>query len=263
MRIALTLARFQWHDAIRNRWVLSYTGFFLLCTEGLLRVDGGEARAVVSIGSVMLLVVPLVGLVFGTVFLYNSREYTELLLAQPVPRAQLYGGLLAGLSSALAAGFLAGVGLPFVWRGGVDPSLYAMLATLLAAGALLSLLFVAIAFAIATAIDDRLRGLGMAIGAWLLLALLYDGLVMLLVATFPGMPLEKPLLVLVLANPLDLVRIALLIQSDTAALMGYTGAVFTQFFGSASGLGVAILALAAWVAAPVVLGLRVFARKDF
>jgi Cu-processing system permease protein len=45
--------------------------------------------------------------------------------------------------------------------------------------------------------------------------------------------------------------------------MGYTGAVFERFFGSALGTGVTIGALAVWVAAPLLVGLRRFVAKDF
>jgi Cu-processing system permease protein len=52
-------------------------------------------------------------------------------------------------------------------------------------------------------------------------------------------------------------------QLDVAALMGYTGAVFQRFFGSGIGTAVVMTALATWVAAPVLLGLRAFNRRDF
>lgn len=259
----VTVARFQLRDAVRSRWIVAYNLFFLLSTEGLLRYGGGDASALLSIGSIVLLVVPLVALVFGTVFLYQSREYTELLLAQPVRRGQLYGGLFAGLSIALAGAFVLGVGTPFALRGGVEPALFGSLATVLAGGSLLTLVFAAFAFVVATVVDDRLRGLGTAIGVWLFFALLYDSLVLIFVAVLSGFPIETPLLVLTLANPVDLVRVALLLQSDTSALLGYTGAVFLRFFGGSLGLGIAAVALTLWLALPIMLGFRAFARKDF
>ena len=58
-------------------------------------------------------------------------------------------------------------------------------------------------------------------------------------------------------------RILLLLQLDTAALMGYTGAVFERFFGSAVGIAIAGSALVLWTLIPVGLGLRRFRTKDF
>jgi Cu-processing system permease protein len=58
----------------------------------LLRFGSGE-KALLSLVNVVLFVTPLVTLVFATVYQYNAREFIELLLAQPVKRRQLFGGL--------------------------------------------------------------------------------------------------------------------------------------------------------------------------
>ncbi len=55
----------------------------------------------------------------------------------------------------------------------------------------------------------------------------------------------------------------LLLRFDVAALLGYTGAVFQQFFGGTRGTTIAVGALLVWVAAPLALAARAFARKDF
>jgi Cu-processing system permease protein len=138
-----------------------------------------------------------------------------------------------------------------------------MLAAVIGAGAALTMIFTAIAFCIALWCEDRLRGLGAAVGVWMLGAVVYDGLVMAAVAAFSDYSLERPMLILTLANPIDLARVALLLQLDVSALMGYTGAVVQQFLGGATGTLVAAGALALWVAAPIALGVRAFVRKDF
>jgi Cu-processing system permease protein len=92
---------------------------------------------------------------------------------------------------------------------------------------------------------------------------LYDGLVLFVVAAFSDYPLETPMLVLTLLNPVDLARVLLLLTFDVAALMGYTGAVFERFFGSGLGVLAALAALLGWTALPFVAGLRGFSRKDF
>jgi Cu-processing system permease protein len=71
------------------------------------------------------------------------------------------------------------------------------------------------------------------------------------------------MLVLTLLNPVDLARTLLLLSFDLTALMGYTGAVFERFFGSALGIASAAGALLLWTAIPALLGLRSFTRKDF
>jgi Cu-processing system permease protein len=80
---------------------------------------------------------------------------------------------------------------------------------------------------------------------------------------FSGYPLERPLLGLIVLNPLDMARALVLLRLDVAALMGYTGAVFKQFFGTFYGLAVALGALTLWTAIPMLCGATTYARRDF
>jgi Cu-processing system permease protein len=80
---------------------------------------------------------------------------------------------------------------------------------------------------------------------------------------FADLPLERPALVAMVANPIDLARVLILLRLDAAALMGYTGAVFERFFGSTWGAVLASLALVMWTGVPLLLGARRFQRKDF
>ena len=111
------VARYELSNVARSRWLLAYALFFLVTTDALLRFGGDGSRALLSLVSVVLFVIPLVGLVFGTTYLYDAREFTELLLAQPVGRGRLFAGLFAGLALPLSAAFALGVGLPFAWHG--------------------------------------------------------------------------------------------------------------------------------------------------
>lgn len=260
---ALRVVQYELRNALRSRWLVGYALFFFLVTDALLRFGDGGAKALLSLMSVVLFVLPLVAIVFGTMYLYDAREFTELLLAQPVGRKSLFAGLYVGLAAPLSLALVVGVGLPFVLHGLADPSQRGTIGALLGAGVALTCVFTAVAFLIALRSDDKVKGLGVAVGLWLLFSLLYDGLVLLLAMIFADYPLERPLLGLMLANPVDLARVFLLLRLDVAALMGYTGAVFQQFFGSATGAAVAATALALWVAVPVALGVRAFERKDF
>lgn len=262
MNVTLKVLKYQARDAMRSRWLIAYGLFFALVAEGLLRFGGDPVKAQLSLINVVLLVVPLVTVVFGTVYLYNSREFIELLLGQPVERRQLYGGLYLGLTIPLAVVFVAAIGIPFAARG-LEPSRWSALAALTATGVVLTFVFAGIATLIAVRCEDRLRGLGAAIGSWLLLTVVYDGAVLFILSAFSSYPLERVTLGLMMTNPIDIARLALLVRFDGAALMGYTGAVFLKFFAGPEGVAIALAALAVWIALPVVLGARAFERKDF
>lgn len=256
------IIRYVLSDVLRSRWVLAFAVFFLLLTDALFRFAGSGAGVLLSLLNVVLVLLPLVGLVFGTMYLYGARSFIELLLAQPVARRRLYAGLYAGLALPLAAAFVVGVALPFGWHGAAAGAA-ATLALLLGAGVLLTFAFVALAFVVALRFEDRAHGLGAAVLLWLLSAVVYDGLVLVLASALADYPLERPLIALTLLNPVDLGRVLLLLQFDVAALMGYTGAVFERFFGTSLGLLVSLAALLAWTAAPFALGASLFRRKDF
>ena len=262
MSTTASIVRFELSDVVRSRWLIAYGAFFLLASDALLRFSDDGARAVLSLVSVVLLVIPLVSIVFGTMFFYNAREFTELLLAQPVRRSQLFAGLYLGLAIPLSAAFVAGVGVPYVYHGMLGTA-GAVLPAMLAVGVALTFVFVALAYVIAVRCEERVRGLGAAIAVWLAMAVLYDGLVLVLVTMLSDYPIERALVGLILANPVDLGRLVLLLQLDVSALMGYTGAVFKHLFGTTGGVAIVAAALAVWLGVPVLLGARLFRRKDF
>lgn len=264
MTLVRRIAWRQVRDISRSRWVLAYALFFLAATEGLLRFGGGDVRALLSIANVMLFITPLVTIVYGTVYLYNAREFIELLLAQPVNRRHLFAGLWLGLVASLCGAWLAGVGVPLLIRGMLfAPETRRTVLAILTVGVALAAGFSALATLIAVRVDDRLRGLGVALATWFGLALLYDGVVLLAVTLAGNRPIEPAMLALMALNPVDLARVLVLLQFDVAALLGYTGAVFTRVFAGAAGAALIAGALALWIAAPLAVAARAFNRKDF
>jgi Cu-processing system permease protein len=257
----MQIAKPQARNVLRSRWLLCYLLFFIAVAEGLLRFTGGDAKMILSLGNIVLFVVPLVAVIYGTIYLYNSREFIELLLAQPLRRGTLFAGLYVGLAAPLVLALTFGITLPFLLHGFAEGQRSALM-ILIGGGVALTAIFTGIAFCVALAFEDRLTGLGAGLAIWLALALLYDG-ALLLIISMSEAPLEKGLLAAALANPIDLVRIALILQFDVAALMGYTGAVFSRFFAPGTGAVVLITAITAWAAVPVAVGFLRFRRKDF
>jgi Cu-processing system permease protein len=256
------ILRCQLKEGWRSRPILGYSLLLFLLTDALFRFGGGGPRVVLSLINVVLLLVPLVGMVFGTMYFHQSRGFALFLLAQPVGRRPLLAALYLGLAIPLTLALLLGLGLPFLWHAAPEQALWAPLGTLLAVGVLLTLTATALALVVAVRVDDRSRGLAAALLLWIVGAVLFDGLLLLITVTFDRWPLERPLLILTLLDPLDLGRVLLLLQMDRAALLGYTGAIFARFFGSGIGVAVAGAALLAWTAGPIAAAFRIFARRD-
>lgn len=262
MSVVALVLRAGLRDLSRNRWIVAYTLGFLGVAEGLFWFGGTGPQVLLSLLNLVLLVLPLVALVFGTIHVYASREFVELLLAQPVPRRQLFAGLYLGLALPLAGAFVVGAGIPFALHAREGASLGGVVA-LLASGVGLSFAFAAIATWIALQTDDRLKGVGLALGTWLVATVVYDGVVLGAAAAFGDYPLERPLLALMLANPVDVARVLVLTQLDVSALMGYTGALFEHTFGTVLGTSIASVALVVWCIVPLGLAERRFRRRDF
>jgi Cu-processing system permease protein len=149
------------------------------------------------------------------------------------------------------------VGIPVLLYEFTDTGL-----TMLMVGLLLSVIFVAIAMLATVKIRDKAKGIGVAILLWLYFSLLFDGLVLFIVFQFADYPLEKPMIAISVFNPIDLSRILVLLKMDVSALMGYTGAVFKDFFGTVPGFAIAMITMMIWVLLPTWLSVRKFNRKD-
>jgi len=257
------ILRYEVHNLIRSRWVLLIALFFLLSTDAMFRFGADPSKAVISLMNIVLIVVPLISLSLGIIYFYQSREFVELLLAQPVKRTSIFIGKVTGLATTLSLAFVAGVGIPFLVHAANLAAHWQNLATLLFVGCMFILVFTSMAFWIATRNEDKIRGFGTAILMWLYLSVVYDGLILVAIHLFREYPLERSLIVLTTLNPIDLGRILILLQMDVSVLMGYTGAVFQDFFGSYAGLGLSAGMLLLWVVVPIAFGLRSFQRKDF
>jgi len=244
-------------DILRNRMLLAYTLLLFAVSMTLLLLEDSPTKGILALLNIVLIVVPLVSIIFSTIYYYNSAEFLELLVCQPLKRSRILSSLLTGLAVSLALSFLVGVGLPLLI---FDRQLTSLL--LVVVGACLSVIFSALAVLGSVWMRDKARGVGMAILAWFYFSLLYDGLVLFLLFQFSDYPLETPSVILGALNPVDLGRIILLLRLDSSAMMGYTGAVFKSFFGSGTGTVLSFGLLAAWMTAPAWLAVRRFNKKD-
>lgn len=213
--------------------------------------------------NVIIVLVPLIGTIFGVMYFYNSKEFTELLLAQPLKRSTIFLGQYLGVAGSLALSFTLGLGIPFVIYGLFESEAIWNFTLLLVTGAFLTLIFTALAFNIALNNENKIKGFGYAVLLWLFLAVIYDGLFLLSLVVFEEYPLDKFSLIATMFNPIDLSRILILLKLDISALLGYTGAVFKKFFGTNFGFLVSLSVLVLWTLIPIVLLAKKAQRKDF
>lgn len=189
--------------------------------------------------------------------MYNSSEFIELLVSQPIQRKTIWSSLFTGLVIAMNMAYLLGVGIPVLI---FVPDMTGLIIIL--TGMMISTIFISIAVLCSILTRDKARGIGFAIITWLFLTLIYDGLVLFLMFQFSDYPIEKPMVIVSALNPIDLARIMVLLQVDVSALMGYTGAIFKQIFGTSLGLIVSFGLMMLWIIIPFLISLKKFKNKD-
>jgi Cu-processing system permease protein len=133
---------------------------------------------------------------------------------------------------------------------------------MIALGAFISVIFSAIAFLCSILSRDKAKGIGLSILLWLFFSLLFDGIIMFLLFQLSDYPIEHWIALVTALNPIDLARITMLLQVDQSALLGYTGAVFKENFGSTMGIVLATTLLCVWLIAPFMISLIKFNKKD-
>ena len=236
---------------MRSRWSYVYFLFYLLLGVVLLFLNNDLSKAVITLMNVIIILVPLIGTIFGVMYYYDSREFTELLLAQPIKRSSIFLGQYFGVATSLTMSLVVGLGLPFVFYGLFNSSAIWDFSLLLITGAFLTFIFTALAFMIALSNENKIKGFGYAILLWLFMAVIYDGLFLMSILYFSDYPLDNFSLIATMFNPVDLSRVLILLKLDISALLGYTGAVFQKFFGTSFGVIVSSILLMLWVAVPI------------
>ena len=244
-------------DLLRNKTILVYTFILAVLAVSVLSMSGNSSKGLLSLLNITLLFVPIISILFATIYFFNSVEFIELLLAQPIKRKTMILAEYAGVAFALSIAYLVGVGLPVILLNYSVASL-----TLLVSGLFQTLIFTALALLVFVLFKDKTKGIGAAIITALFFTLLFDGLLLSFIYSFSDYPIDEPLLGFISLNPVDLARIFVLLQLDVAVMMGYSGALFKEFMGSVIGSIYTVACMTFWILIPMVISVRKFKKKD-
>ena len=154
----LKISRYVLYDIVRNKVMIAYTLFLFTVSMSLFQMEDNSSKAMMSLLNIVLIVVPLVSLVFSTIHWYNSYEFIELMLAQPISRKKVLFSEYLGISGSLTMAFLTGVGIPMAIYSFDNTGI-----SLIMIGCLLTLIFTSIAFLASVRSKDKARGIGIAV----------------------------------------------------------------------------------------------------
>jgi len=257
----------------RNRWVVSFAVLFAVLTLLIAyfgMVTSGYAgfqdftRTSASIINLGGFLIPLFALLLGVFSFLTHREYLEIMVTQPISRSQVLGGKYLGLVMTVVAASALGFGLPGVivalTIGAEGAGRYLVVVLY---SCLLAIVFAGISVLISLLAKRRQVALGIAIGVWILFEILY-GVLMLSTTLYlsPGV-LKTTLLLGLFGNPIDIARVLSLLQVGGPHLFGPAGATLIKLTGSAT-LATAwgVLGLLVWIAAPLLISMRIFKKQD-
>jgi len=255
--------KYSLFDLSRSKMIYFYTAFFLLAGFALLYLNNDLMTGITNLMNISLLICPLISILFGVMYFYNSRDFIELLLAQPVSRNKILLGKYYGLSITLSLSYFIGTSIPFVFYGIFISSFIFDFIILLLTTVILTYIFSGIAFIVILVNENKIKGIVYAIFIWLLTAFLYDGFFLLALFVFNEYPIESFSIFMTFLNPIDLARILVMLKLDAAAMLGYTGAVFSKFLGTSIGILLASISLLTWTIVPILLSIKIGRKKDF
>ncbi|WP_258928843.1 hypothetical protein [Flavobacterium davisii] len=166
-------------DIYKNKIVLIYTLILSILSWSSFFLEDNSSKGILTILNVILFTVPLVSILFATIYLYNSTEFIELLLSQPIKREKIWYHLYLGISFSLVIAFFIGAGIPLLIN-----SFDRVGMMMLVVGTLLTIIFVSLAFLSTILTRDKTKGIGLAIMIWLYFSVLFDGLVLFYYSNF-------------------------------------------------------------------------------
>jgi len=273
MNAILAVAKKEFYDGLRNRWVLSICIIFSVLAIGLAYFGAAAAgkvgftslsSTIVSLASLAVFIIPLIALMLAYDGIVGEDENGTLLLLMtyPLSRWQLLLGKMVGHGAVMAFSTVIGFGSSAVMMGLFSGTtswseLLAPYAVFVLSAILLGWIFIAIAYVISTSVSEKSKAAGIALIIWFVFVLVFDlGLLGLLVGT-QGDVNETLFPFLLLLNPTDifrLVNITYFAEQDLTGLMAI--AQQTQF-----SMLFLFAGLLVWLALPVTLALAIFNRR--
>lgn len=268
--VTLIMAK-EMREARQNRWFLLFAAIFagLALTLSLLGLAGlgtvgiaGFGRTAASLVHLVMLVVPLMGLLIGSLSVAGEREQGTLvtLLAQPVVPEEVLLGKFLGLAGALLTTILLGFGLTaLVIAHYSGPGQIGDYLLLVGCTFLFGLGYLSIGFFLSTIARKSATAVGVALFVWLVSMFLSD---LGLIGTALVLQLSpRSLLWLSLLNPPQAFKLLVINRMHgNLETLGPGGMYATDVFGGWMDASLAAI-LAGWVIVPLALSVVLFRNR--
>ncbi len=273
LKTIAAIARQELRISIRSRLTIVFAvlfatlalaiSYFGLVTAGVAGFQG-FTRTAASLLNLVLYIVPLAGLVTGSLALTGEQGALEMLFSQPVSRSEVLIGKAVGLSASFSLALVLGFGASGViiaTQTGDEAAgpFVGMVALALVLGSI----FVILGLAAGAVAGSRTRAFGAVLSLWFFFVILYDLGTLGMTLILREHAANQFLFLSLFGNPVDIVRVAALIALAGEHIFGAAGAALIKFLGGTSpALAILIFALAVWLFAPLALAATILRRRD-
>jgi len=253
-------------DSLNNKWFIIYTLSLTLLavllvylgySRGSLIGYRGYGKTAASLINLVLLFIPLISLVTGSISLSGERENRTLayLLTHPVSKSEVfigkYLGILISITFAIFLSF--GIaGLLIYIKGTNESSINYILTTLLSV--LLAASLLSVGFLISTMNSKVSKSISIGILIWFIFLIVGDlGIISAGTALNLGI---KEIFYLVIINPLEAYKIvSILTLTPRFEILGPAGIYALNSFGKVNLFILLILIQLVWVVVPMVISM--------
>ena len=268
------IAKKEFLDNYRNKWIIAITIIFLLLTLvisyfGTLGNEGW-ADLDVTIGGMMILVqwlIPIIALMLGYATIVGERENGSLalMLSYPVKRWEVITGKFLGLGLVLAAAIIIGFGaaglIIAINVSGVQWGDYILF---IGAAILLGLVYISLSMFFSSIFKRRATALGGSIFLWFLFAIIWGIILLGIIVANYGFDVianedwSAPTwyYVATMLNPIT--SFQLLVSLNVAAISADIPGTFPSFYNVVT----TTVTLLIWILLPLLAAFFLFSKKD-
>ncbi|WP_458725314.1 ABC transporter permease [Pseudomonas mandelii] len=274
MNAVWNMARKEFSDGLRNRWLLAISVLFAVLAIGIAWLGAAASgqlgftsvpATIASLASLATFLMPLIALLLAYDAIVGEDESGTLLLllTYPLGRGQILLGKFVGHGLILALATLIGFGCAMlaiaVLVDNVELSLLLWaFGRFMASSTLLGWGFLGLAYVLSSASAEKSTAAGLALGVWFFFVLVFDLALLALLVLSEGQFNPKVLPWLLLLNPADIYRLINLSGFEPRA--GNTG-VLTLGSDLPMPGSMLWLCLSLWVAVPLGSAWLLFRRR--
>ncbi|MCQ4322998.1 ABC transporter permease [Stutzerimonas stutzeri] len=267
------IARKEFSDGLRNRWLLAISLLFAVLAVGIAWLGAAASgqlgftsipATIASLASLATFLMPLIALLLAYDAIVGEDEggTLMLLLTYPLGRGQILLGKFVGHGLILALAVLIGFGgamlaiAVLVEDIEIGLLLWAF-GRFMVSSTLLGWVFLAMAYVLSSKVSEKSSAAGLALGVWFLFVLVFDLVLLALLVLSEGKFSPEALPWLLLLNPADIYRLINLSGFEGGSAMGVLS------LGSELPLPTAALwlCLLLWVGVSLLLAYGVFRRR--